>query len=60
MKKVKCPKCKYEWETKSKLKMVTCPSCQLKVKIERSLLKWKFKVIINPKKFYEKHNQFNP
>jgi len=36
MKKVKCPKCKHEWETKSKLKMVTCPSCQLKVKIEEN------------------------
>jgi len=33
--KVKCPKCKHEWETKSKLKFVTCPSCQLKVKIKK-------------------------
>jgi predicted RNA-binding Zn-ribbon protein involved in translation (DUF1610 family) len=33
--KIKCPKCKYEWETKSTLKSVTCPSCQLKVKIPR-------------------------
>jgi len=32
--KVKCPKCKHEWETKSQLKMVTCPSCQLKVRIK--------------------------
>jgi len=33
--KIKCPKCKHEWETKSKLKMVTCPSCLLKVKVEK-------------------------
>ena len=32
--KIKCPKCNYEWETKSKLKMVTCPCCQLKVRVE--------------------------
>jgi len=32
---LKCKKCGYEWETKSKLKMVTCPSCQLKVKLEK-------------------------
>jgi len=32
--KVKCPNCKYEWETKSKLIFVTCPSCQLKVKVK--------------------------
>jgi len=30
--KLKCPHCGHEWETTSKLKMVTCPSCQLKVK----------------------------
>jgi len=35
MKKVKCPKCKHEWETKSKLVLVTCPSCQLKVRIKK-------------------------
>jgi len=29
--KLNCPKCGHEWETKSKLKLVTCPSCQLKV-----------------------------
>jgi DNA-directed RNA polymerase subunit RPC12/RpoP len=28
---MKCPKCKYKWETKSKLKYVTCPSCRLKI-----------------------------
>jgi len=32
MKRVKCPKCNHEWETKSELKMVTCPSCLLKIK----------------------------
>lgn len=31
MAEIKCPKCEYEWKSKSKLKMVTCPSCQLKV-----------------------------
>ena len=30
-KKIKCPKCKHEWETKSELKLVTCSSCNLKV-----------------------------
>ena len=28
---MKCAKCEHEWETKSKLKLVTCPSCNLKV-----------------------------
>ena len=28
-----CEKCGHEWDTKSKLTMVTCPSCLLKVKI---------------------------
>ena len=32
LKEIKCPKCKHFWGTKSKLKLVTCPSCQLKVK----------------------------
>jgi len=30
--KIKCPKCNHEWETSSKLVLVTCPSCQLKVR----------------------------
>jgi len=30
--KLKCKKCKHEWETKSELKLVTCPSCHLKVR----------------------------
>lgn len=32
--KIKCPKCKYEWNTKSKLNYVSCPNCQRKVKRE--------------------------
>ena len=28
--KAKCPKCKYEWDTKSKLDSITCPNCQKK------------------------------
>jgi len=27
-----CPKCNYEWETKSERLFVTCPNCLLKVK----------------------------
>ncbi len=30
--KIRCDKCKYEWETNSKLIWITCPSCRLKVK----------------------------
>ena len=30
--KAKCPKCKYEWESKSKLIFITCPSCMQKFK----------------------------
>jgi DNA-directed RNA polymerase subunit RPC12/RpoP len=37
--KVKCPNCKYEWNTKTKLISITCPSCQLKFKI-RDVLIW--------------------
>jgi len=29
---MKCPKCNYEWETKSERMFVTCPNCLLKVK----------------------------
>jgi len=25
-----CPKCGYEWETRAKGEMITCPSCQRK------------------------------
>jgi len=30
---IKCRKCDYEWETKSKMFYVSCPRCQSKVKI---------------------------
>ena len=30
---IKCPKCSYEWDTKSKLIYVCCPSCRSSVKI---------------------------
>ncbi len=30
MKKIKCPNCDYEWESKSKLNSITCPNCQRK------------------------------
>ena len=33
MKKAKCQKCKYTWESRSKLMNVSCPSCGIKVKI---------------------------
>lgn len=32
MKKLKCDKCGYEWETSSENLFVSCPSCLLKVK----------------------------
>jgi len=34
MVKIKC-RCGYEWETKSELSYVSCPSCLNKVKIEQ-------------------------
>ena len=34
--KIKCPKCNYEWNTETKLMQVTCPNCQLKVKLKES------------------------
>ncbi len=33
MVKAKCTKCNYEWETKSEMIFVSCPSCNNKVKI---------------------------
>jgi len=30
--KLKCNHCGYEWDTKSKLKFVSCPSCMKKVR----------------------------
>lgn len=32
MVKIKCKKCQYEWETNSKLILVSCPSCGTKNK----------------------------
>lgn len=31
--KMKCHRCKYQWETKSKMIYVSCPKCLTKVKI---------------------------
>ncbi len=28
--KIKCRRCDHEWETSSQLKLITCPSCNLK------------------------------
>lgn len=36
MVKVKCPKCPHEWDTKSQLINVSCPSCNGKVKVEEN------------------------
>jgi DNA-directed RNA polymerase subunit RPC12/RpoP len=33
MMKVKCKRCGYEWETHSEMVLVSCPSCNNKVKI---------------------------
>jgi len=33
--KLKCLKCGYDWETKSKLIYVCCPNCMNKVKEEK-------------------------
>ena len=33
MVKLICKRCKYTWETKSKRWFVTCPSCQVKVRV---------------------------
>ncbi len=32
---VKCGKCGYEWETKSSLVFVCCPSCMKKVRTKK-------------------------
>ncbi len=32
---IKCPKCGYEWECKSKLIYVSCPSCRFNIKIKK-------------------------
>jgi len=36
---IKCPKCDYEWDTKSKNKFVSCPSCLSKVNKDKSKVK---------------------
>ena len=35
--KVKCDKCNYEWETKSEMNFVSCPSCLTKVQIKKEV-----------------------
>ncbi len=30
-KRLVCPNCNHQWDTKSKLSKVTCPSCNLKI-----------------------------
>ena len=37
--KIKCKKCNYEWETKSKLWTVSCPSCGTKNEIKNNNIK---------------------
>ena len=32
MSKIKCEKCKYDWDTKSKALYVSCPNCLSKTK----------------------------
>jgi len=41
MPKVKCPSCKYMWETKSKMFYITCPNCQRKLKKKSNEVKSK-------------------
>ncbi|MEM1913670.1 MAG: hypothetical protein QW067_11065 [Thermofilaceae archaeon] len=31
---VKCPNCGHEWWTRSKMKYITCPSCQKKFRVD--------------------------
>ena len=33
MKRVVCPKCDYQWDTRSKMYLTTCPRCGGKVRI---------------------------
>ena len=33
--KIKCSKCKHEWDTKSKYVFVSCPSCMQKVRVKK-------------------------
>jgi len=32
---IECDKCQYQWETKSKMFIVSCPRCGSKVKINK-------------------------
>lgn len=34
MRNLKCPKCKYEWNSKTELNSITCPNCQRKFQIK--------------------------
>lgn len=36
--KIKCPNCKYEWNTNSKLDAITCPNCQKKFKKDKDVI----------------------
>ena len=36
--RLRCYKCGYEWDTESKLKYVTCPSCHYKIDSTRSVV----------------------
>ena len=51
--KVKCTKCGYEWETKSKHMHVTCPSCLGKVNLKPSR-KFELGVCEKCKKHFQK------
>jgi hypothetical protein len=33
-----CPKCGYEWQTRSKLDRVTCPNCHRKLSLPASVI----------------------
>lgn len=33
---IKCKKCGYEWDTKTQLIMISCPSCGMKNKVPKS------------------------
>ncbi len=37
MVKAKCPHCNYEWDTKSILKFITCPSCLRKFELQKTI-----------------------
>jgi len=36
--RLRCYKCGYEWDTKAKLKYVTCPSCHYKIDSAKCLV----------------------